>query len=817
MSQHFSPHGVYGNHNASPYLHPAAKAARAVLVGCLIAVPMTTMLAVSEAYAQQSVVRSYVIAPSALGTALSNFAAAADITLSFDADQTRGKQSAGLTGQYSVEAGLRALLVGSGLQAVHLQNGNYVLRESVERQSTTADAVLPAVTVAAKQMGDLPPAYAGGQIARGGSLGLMGNTDVVDSPFSQTSFTAELIQNSQAQTLGDVLEASPSVRRNGSRFNQNDTYSMRGFPTTVGNDISYDGMYGLTNTRRNAIEGIERVEVLRGPSALLNGVPATGSIGGSINLVPKRPTADPLTELTLSYADASQAGMHLDMSRRFGTDQRFGIRTNLAHREGSTQFDYNRDKASHGSVALDYIGDRLRLFAHLNQEDQRIDAPLFGALALGAGVAVPAAPDGRRNFMPRFNYTDSSRLVGLARAEYDFSKSWTGSIGYGEQRIDETQVVSSGQVLLNGQGDYSRPTRNRLTQSTRDGQAIDAKLQGEFFTGPVKHRLVFGYSGFVFDQQIDTYTLGASGGNSNIYNPNPNAVPTPVFNVVPTSVAQRLNFNGLAVADTLHFFENRLLLTLGVRRQQIKVINDGTVAYDRGASSPSVGLVVKPWKNWSLYGNYIEGLSQGQQAPAGANNEFEIFPPFVSKQHEVGIKHDSGRLLTTLALFEITRPSAYLDTATNFFMVGGEQRNRGLELETFGEIARGIRFIGGFTLTDAKLTKTANGVNQGNNATDVPRFAATAGVEWDTPLMPGLTITARSIYTGSQYINQANTQEIPSWTRYDVGARYRFNTGSTPVTIRAGITNLFDSKYFESTRLFTGAQRTFSLSTTFSF
>jgi len=193
MSQYFSTDDAYGKANASLTLLPITKAVRAVLVGCLIAVPMTTALISSSAYAQQSNTRSYAISPAALGTALSKFAAEADITLSFDAEQTRGKQSTGLSGQYSVEAGLRALLVGSGLQAVHLQNGNYVLRESVEGQSRVSDAVLPAVTVAGTHTGDLPPAYAGGQIARGGSLGLMGNTDVVDSPFSQSSFTAELM------------------------------------------------------------------------------------------------------------------------------------------------------------------------------------------------------------------------------------------------------------------------------------------------------------------------------------------------------------------------------------------------------------------------------------------------------------------------------------------------------------------------------------------------------------------------------------------------------------------------------------------------
>lgn len=814
MSQHLpSRHVARRRVTHTLSLRPMA---RAMLVCALITVPVAGLLQASTAHAQQAV-RSYTIAPAPLGTALSNFAAAADITLSFDAEQTRGKQSAGLNGSYSVEAGLRALLAGSGLQAVHLKDGNYVLRAEVAGSGATDDAVLPAVHVAGTTNRDLPPAYAGGQVARGGSLGLLGNTDVVDSPFSQSSFTAEFIRNTQSQTLGEALESSPSVRRNSSRFSQNDTYSIRGFGVAVGNDIAYDGMYGMTNTRRNAVEGIERVEVFRGPSALLNGVPAGGSIGGSVNLVPKRPTADPLTELTLSYIGESQGAAHLDVSRRFGPDQRMGIRTNLAHREGDTTYDFNHEKATHASVALDYLGDRFRLFAHLNQEDQRLDGSPLTAMTLSPGVPVPKAPEAGRNFLPPFNYTDTSRLVGLVRAEYDFNENWTGSVALGAQDIDETQLTSLGMRLLNAQGDYSRPTANRLVIYEREGRAADAKLRGKFETGSIKHNLVVGYSGFRFDQVLQTYSAAATGSGTNIYNPDPNAEPVPVFNAPPSLANQRLEFNGVAIADTLDFLDGRVSLTLGVRRQQIKETNLGIVAYDRSATSPSVALVVKPWDGWSVYGNYIEGLSRGPTPPASAQNADDIFPPFVSKQHEVGVKHDSGKILTTLALFEITRPSGITDPVTNVFGVDGEQRNRGLELESFGEVARGVRVIGGFTLLDAKLTRTQNGVNEGNFAVEVPKFSANLSMEWDTPFASGLTLTARAIHTGSQFIDAANTLEIPSWTRYDLGARYLLKAGNTPVTLRASLVNLFDSNYFESTRLLTGAPRTLALSATFSF
>lgn len=752
-----------------------------------------------------------------LGDALNAWAQQSGAQLAVPQALVAGKVAPAVSGSLTPRQALDRLLTGSGLEASITGTDVVVRRAPAPAPSGVATLAPVTVTASAHSLEDLPKPYAGGQVAQGGSLGLLGNTRVVDSPFSQSSFTAEFIQNSQAQTLGEALESSPSVRRNGSRFNQSDTYTIRGFGVNVGSDIAYDGMYGITNTRRNAIEGIERIEVLRGPSALLNGLPAGGSVGGSINLVPKRPTGDSLTELTLSYGAASQRGAHLDVSRRFGPDDRLGVRANLAHREGSTEFDFNRDRATHASLALDYIGDRLRLFGHLNREDQRLDAPLFGALTLSPGLPVPAAPDASKNFLPPFVYTETSRLVGLARAEYDFSDTWTGSIAFGAQNLDDEQVTASGQRLLNSQGDYTRPSRNRLTDGERNGRALDGKLIGSFETGSIKHRLVLGYSGFRSRQTVATINAPGRGGTSNIYNPDPNAEPVPDFNTTPTSAHQRLNFGGFAIADTMHFLDDRVLLTVGLRRQKIEVIDNGATTYDRTVTTPSVGLVVKPWRNWSLYANYIEGLSQGQRAPAHAVNADEVLPPFVSKQHEVGIKHDGGNLLTTLSFFEIKRPSAITDSVTGIFSANGEQRNRGLELETFGEVSRGIRFIGGFTFIEAKLRKTQDGVNEGNYAVDVPKFSANLGFDWDASFAPGLVLSARAIHTGGQYIDAANTQKIPSWTRFDIGARYATRIGGKPLTLRASVTNLFDRNYFESTRLFTGSPRSFALSATLSF
>lgn len=230
-----------------------------------------------------------------------------------------------------------------------------------------------------------------------------------------------------------------------------------------------------------------------------------------------------------------------------------------------------------------------------------------------------------------------------------------------------------------------------------------------------------------------------------------------------------------------------------------------------------VAVLFKATDQISLYGNYIEGLSQGPKAPEGAENAGQIFPPSKSKQFELGTKFDAGRFATTVSLFQIERPSSLLE-ATNglpVFRMDGEQRNRGLEVVSQGELARGVRVLAGVAYTQGIQTKTEDGINNGRTAPAVPRVQINLGGEWDTPFLPGLTLTARALRTSTQYVDVGNTQQLPAWTRMDVGARYQFNAGGKPVTLRASLENMLDKSYWQSAAregLTMGAPRTLLVS-----
>jgi iron complex outermembrane receptor protein len=240
--------------------------------------------------------------------------------------------------------------------------------------------------------------------------------------------------------------------------------------------------------------------------------------------------------------------------------------------------------------------------------------------------------------------------------------------------------------------------------------------------------------------------------------------------------------------------------------------------------SPAYAVVVKPVEHISLYANYIEGLQTPVVVGPLYANAGTVFPPSQTQQAEGGIKFDAGRFTATLSYFDINQPGLLTIgsgvSATQ--ELNGRQRNRGMELNVFGEITPAVRVLGGLALIDGVQEKTQGGVNDGRKAIGVPTVTANIGAEWDMPFVPGLTLTGRVIYTGSQYVNATNTLSIPEWTRVDLGARYTFASpwNGKPIVVRAGVENVANQAYWASAYsgvITLAAPRTYLVSTTFNF
>ena len=732
--------------------------------------------------------RAYQITPGPLGATLSNFAVDAGIALSFLPALTDGLTSPGLSGTYSTEEAVTRLLAGSGLEMVLRADGSYTL---ALRRVTLSETT---VSGTAQRSDSLPPAYSGGQVAVGGRLGMLGNRDVMDAPFSVSTYTASLIKDQQATTVGDLLERDSSVRSTGQTGGIVDSFFIRGFPVGEGNlgELAFDGVYGVASNYRVFTEYAERIEVVKGPGALLYGMSPNSAVGGVINVVPKRSLDEDLTRYTASYTQDAHIGNRIDISRRFGDERRFGLRLNGGVQQGNTVIDAQSRDVGIGALSLDYQGERLRGSLDLISQEEEFDAASRPFL-ITPGVNIPNAANGRTNVSQDWGWSRTRDKSALLSGEYDLSDALTlfAHAGGGKSAVarmsDQTPKIINAAGATDSTPGYYRFEVQRYT--------VDAGARIRFDTGPVSHTSVLQASRY--RDELSRGIISGASVLSNIYHPTDRPKPSIPKPDAPKVSATELT--GVAIADTLSVLDQRVQVTIGLRQQRIQSNNYNTVgavtsAYDDGKTTPLFGAVLKPWEHVAFYYNYLEGLSKGDVAPSNAANAGEIFAPYVSTQHEVGVKLDYGTFMSTLALFQIDKPSGEL--ADGRFSVQGEQRNRGLELSVFGEVAQGTRLLGGVTLMDAQLTRSGIAANRGNTPVGVPEVQANLWAEWDTPTVEGLTLTGGAIYTASQYVDQANTQRLDPWTRIDVGARYSTRIAERPTTFRATLQNLFDRQYW---------------------
>ena len=655
----------------------------------------------------------------------------------------------------------------------------------------------------------LSRAYAGGQVARGGRMGILGSVDMMDSPFGSTAYTQQFISDQQARSVGDLLQSDPAVRMSRGYGNFQEVYVIRGFALDS-DDVAYNGLYGVLPRQYVSPELLERVEVFRGASAFLNGAAPGGSgIGGAINLMPKRAGNAPLTEVTVGVETGGHAYAAIDVARRFGEQQEWGVRVNAAKRQGETSIKHEDHDVGMFAVGLDYRGRGFRFSADAGYQNFDLDAPRPSVGTSGVAV-LPSAPDASRNFAQPWSFSKERDVFGTARAEYDVAKDVVAWAAFGGRKTRESNSLAEPSLSnVNGNASAYR-FDNARKQEIRTGEL---GIRGKVNTGAVKHTLVASWSGH-WNEAKNAYAISDfSGFPTNIYAP-VNAVmpPTTFFggDMNDPRITQKTILSSYALADTMAFLDERLLLTVGVRRQQIKDIGYayGTAvqsgpAYDESATTPVAGVVFKAGKNVSLYANYIEALVKGPVASgtygpqaAPVTNLGEVFAPYKSKQKEIGVKYDGGKLGMSASVFSTDKPSLVI--AGTRADLSGKQRNQGLELSVFGTPMTGVRLLGGLTWLDTDLRKTEGGVNQGNEAIGAPKTQLSLGGEWDVPGAPGLSLNARTVYTSTQYADLANTKQLPSWTRLDIGARYLTQVAGRDVTLRARVDNVTDRNYWSS-------------------
>ena len=638
-------------------------------------------------------------------------------------------------------------------------------------------------------------------VRNSGSAGVLGNKPAEDLPFAIRSYDESLILNQQPQTLGEVLENDPTIRTTYGFGNAAEQFVIRGF-TLFGDDVGVNGLYAITPRQLVAPELFDSVQVLNGASAFLNGAAPGGSgIGGSVNLILKRAGLVPLTRATAGFSQDGQWGGSFDVSRRFGADGEWGVRINGAYRDGAVAIDREERRTQVLGAGFDYDAGNFRMGLDLAYQEVRVNN-LRPKVTIGGGAAVPAVPRADANYAQNYTFSELRDVFGTVSLEYDLADNVLLYARAGARDGREEGIYGGITVLDAATG---AANGNALfVPRTDNNEAFEAGLRVALGTA-ITHEINFGGNA---NWQVNRnafdfrYGPGFAGFATNIYDTP--QVGLPASTLVggnlddPYPIAKTRLFSAFA-SDTIGLWNDRILVTGGLRLQAIKADSFGyydggqlASTYDRDAVTPVAGVVVKPVERLSLYANRIEALQQGPTAPIDAtlSNSGAVLAPRKSVQYEVGGKMRIGPIFAGLTAYRVERPGEGVLPDGSFGYIG-EQRHKGLELTVNGEPVPGLRFIGGAALIDAEFAN-------GNTVAGVPDISANAGVEWDLPFVPGLTLTGRATHTGEQFVDVANTLEIEDWTVIDLGARYVFTAGDVPVTLRLTVDNIGNDRYWAS-------------------
>ena len=674
---------------------------------------------------------------------------------------------------------------------------------------------------------ETPNVYAGGQVSNTVTLGALGEKKALDVPFNIVGYTEEQIKNTQVSLLADLLANDPSIS-NQTLSGVSSAWNVRGFKAQQ-QDVQLNGLYGVAPRFYGGTESAERVDILKGPAVLLSGIAPNGSIGGVVNYVTKRAPATPLNRVTMSYGDGGIFTQQVDIGRRTA-DGKAGVRVNVLNRNGDSSFDeHNRTNSL--AIGADYQGERYRIgfdygLVYNKVEDQQYQVTVGNKQAAGTTLrkawgSMPSLPHGTK-FGAYGGYRSVHEHYGMISGEYDFSKDWTGFLKFG-MRATKMEYLYNNFQITNTAGRVS--ARYQYNNQLNKTDSVEAGVRGKLHTGDLEHELTVSANRIHYARYMSQIPISTATTNLwNIRLQMPNN---------PYGWSEELNdentLTSIGISDIISTKDGRWQAILGGRQQYVKVDTYKHAGVEKSRDSnyrksvftPAFALLYKPQQNVSVYANYMQGLDAGDAVvtETGASNYGEAFAPFKTTQYEIGVKYDFGQWATTFSAFDLKSPTLIAD-ASNHYTPSGEVRHRGLEWNFFGEPVKGTRLLGGLMLLDAKYTKSKGGAYDGNRVPATSRWSGVLGLEHDLKSVPGLTFTTRLTYNSSAYINEANDFSIKPWTTWDLGARYKFNAGSTPMTVRMDVYNVTNRNYWRAlinNGVFLGKERTFMLSVTADF
>ncbi|TDW52546.1 iron complex outermembrane receptor protein [Flavobacterium sp. 270] len=631
----------------------------------------------------------------------------------------------------------------------------------------------------------------------------------MDNPQSIQVIGSEVIEQQQAVRLSEVIKNANGVYVGSARGGAQESFFSRGY------DMSANNMF-KNGFRYNAgsipdVSGLEKVEFLKGGSALLFGNVAPG---GVLNLVTKTPSFKSGGEVSMQFGSYAFYKPSFDFYGPLNKSIAFRINGSY---ENSESF---RDVVKNERV---YVNPSL-LFAVSSKTQITLQGDYLSAdwtPDFGTGIVGKNILD-----LPRETFygslwsngtTKSASASGLLN--HDFNKNWKLNFNSSYQAYNRQSKSTAQLSTVKDNGDWTRP----LVQNKNLEQIVgdQLSLQGNFNTGSVKHQI---FTGADWENSFATaYTFAFNPANYdtiNLYNFDPSTQRNDIPNARETQIAKtETNRFGAYFQDLISITE-KIKVLAGVRWswQEAEVTTyketlAGTVQTVTpenavptvgakkldNAFSPKFGLIYQPKKEVSLFASYSSSFTPN----TGTTADLKPIEPSIIDQYEAGIKTDflQGVLSTNVTVYQITNSNLAQtaefkadgvtpNTDTNVKTLNGETKSKGVEVDVTARPVEGLSIIAGYSYNDMRYTKTS-GLNGSTIVGDrlVRTPANTANLSFfytvQSGLLKGIAVGAIGNYIGDRtggWNNQYDVtkpggiwdREIPlkGYTTIDASAGY---------------------------------------------
>lgn len=791
-----------------PLTRPLVCALQLALAGMLTVSAFHVSPSMAQSGPQSaSTVRSYDIPAGPLAAALTRFIdESSGILLSGVAQMAQGKHTAGLKGSYTPQEGLNILLAGTGLEAVQGDAGAWLLRE---QRSAAAVQSLEAVQVQGSQW--VTTEGTGSYTTPNVTIG-KGVQSLRDIPQSISVVTRERLDEQNLGSVYDALENTTGVTLQQSPQGGKYIYS-RGFESAV---IQYDGvplvrgMYGRASNYSGGTAFYDRVEVLRGAAGLLQG---SGSPGGAVNLVRKRPMAENGFSVEAKAGTWDRYGLQLDGSAALNEDGSLRGRALVDRQDNHSFVDrvHMKNTTFYGTLEYDF-SPRTQLNIGYSYEDLRGRPSISGLPRYSNGEEVGFKRS--TSFGANWNRQKTSNAGFYLDLTHTLNDDWQFKLAGAYVKEKQFLKYTTSSRAVNPVTQQAL-VNTAMTVADVNTSGLDANLVGKIHAFGRTHDIVLGsnYSHNKIDTsyayQVNYYFFDAFDFNPNLPEPTDAAMRASTEEKR-LGFARELGFYGTA---RLHLADP-LKLVLGGRFSRSKRIwdTDTTTPTTQNISqtsqgnnhfSPYAGLLLDLTPNWTAYVSYADIF----QPQSEVNAAGESLKPIIGANYELGLKGEllDGRLNTSFAVFRIDQSNrAQVDFSTsptcssNYYCYtdAGKVRSQGFDAEISGELLEGWNLYAGYTFNTTKYLKDVSSEGMAF-AWHTPKHIFRL---WSTYRLPGALsdftvgggVTAQSSQSRQIGALTAHAKGYAVWNAY---AKYQINRNWAATL---NVNNLFDKTYYSA-------------------